>query len=396
MFVDDLQTFSTNVENTITQLTVINTFVEETDSIINTKKSSISTSTDIHLLKNILQKKGVPIKTTSHYVHLGAAYALAQLEHQNQMQTSADVNRRVGIAKSTLTTMIHNGLRRGAIDTNPAIHIIQSILLHQLLSGLTHATLTKADRTALDHTMANAARAIFGIDRKQLIHDRWLLRDTGITSPTDHLYVRDVKLYLDTLAGRLNPVVTNVILHNFPSFTKSCEKSLAKWHITIDEARSIPKKDITKNLQSRAQSIPLTLGNPLAIQTTQDTLQVNTKEKAYTTMQVPPHLLPTFLETRAFLHQGNMTQNDICPFCPNGVNHTYLHCINDCILNKGTKSSQTNPHFIAPTITYPMLIHVLGGESCDDVKQEDCRNIMVHALTMIHNSPILTPRTELD
>jgi hypothetical protein len=54
MFVDDLQTFSTNVENTITQLTVINTFVEETDSIINTKKSSISTSTDIHLLKNIL------------------------------------------------------------------------------------------------------------------------------------------------------------------------------------------------------------------------------------------------------------------------------------------------------------------------------------------------------
>jgi hypothetical protein len=292
--------------------------------------------------------------------------------------------------------MIHNGLRKGAIDTNSATHIIQAVLLHQLLSGLTHATLTKADRTALDHTMANAARAIFGIDQKHLIHDRWILRDTGITCPTEHLHVRDTKLYLDTLTGRINPIVTDVILHNFPRFTKSCHKSLTKWQITINEARTIPKKDTTKNLQARNRLIPLALGNPLAIQTTEDTLQVSAKEKAYLTMQVPPHLLPIFLETRAFLHQGNMVQNEHCPFCPDKINYTYLHCINDCILNKGTKPSQGYQHFSAPKLTYPMLIHALGGKSCESIKKEECRDIMIHALTMIQNSPILTPRTEVD
>jgi hypothetical protein len=391
MFVDDLETYATSMTDLITQLITINDFVTYSDSIINHKKSSISSTIDFTELEQELVSKGIPYKGKKQSVHLGCAVNLGNVNNTNQMQRSPDVNRRIAIANSTLTTMIHNGLREGAIQISPAIHIVESVLLHQLLHGLTHATLTKADRTALDGIMAKAARSIFGMDNKQLIPDKWILRDTGMSCPTEQLYIKDVKFYLDTLAGRLNPTVTALIKYNFPRFTTSCSKSLHKWGLTLNEASCIPNKDVSKHLQRFARKVPLNLTHPLASPSTEEQLQVNANIKAYIKKGIPTTLLPIYMETRAYLHLGNKNQNEICPYCPTFKSHTYLHCINDCVSNTLLRRQIIKKPNPIPYITQQTLIHLLGGQTNTDQTESKSKADMIYVLSLIENSHILNP-----
>jgi hypothetical protein len=274
----------------------------------------------------------VTLQPKKDLIHLGAKYNLAELNKKanNPMLKSSDVTFRIGIAKGALNTMIQNGLKRGAIGIEAAKFIVNAVILQKLTYGLSYAYTTKADEWRLEKVMADAARSIFGVDKKEEIDNKWIIRDTGMTNPMDIIKINDIKLIMAARQGKINTIVRDIILENAPKLAQRTEKTCEAWNVTMKELLHIHSKKLNKYLLQKAIERPLNLIHTNLQLRTEMELKINQARPTYETAGAGADMLPTYLETRAGLHWGNKGESTKCPYCPNNPQHTYIHCINEC------------------------------------------------------------------
>jgi hypothetical protein len=207
---------------------------------------------------------------------------------------------------------------------------VNAVILQKLTYGLSYAYTTKLDEWRLEKVMADAARSIFGVDKKEAINNKWIIRDTGMTNPLDIIKINDIKLMLAAQRGSINTAVRDIILHNAPMLVQKINSTCEAWGVHMEDLMQMQESKLNKYLISKAIARPLKLLHSHLQLKSEEELGVNQPMPTYLTAGVDSDMLATYLESRAGMHWGNAGEDIACPYCRDKPQHTYMHCINEC------------------------------------------------------------------
>jgi len=177
MFVDDLFTFSTNLDDLEAQCKIINQWALESGGVVSFEKSTITATQLTNDEMTALLNAKTNLKYTASTIHLGTKVNPNEFIY-GYTGLGSDVAHRIGKTKSITSTMTKKGLKAGAIATQPAVNLLTTVALASLTYGLSSPNLTKTDKKCMNNTMAQPLTTLLGLHTTITPEEaRWLLHD---------------------------------------------------------------------------------------------------------------------------------------------------------------------------------------------------------------------------
>ena len=149
MFVDDLEVFSTSMEEFVLQQSIINDFAEDWNLIINKSKTHIMTTRQSEALKHWCDLHGLEKEPSKHNRYLGAQV------NPSGMTGNAHVSARIGKCQGMVQFMQKKGLASGRLPVSTALRIFKTVVVPSLLYGMECMELSDYEISRLDYFMAN-------------------------------------------------------------------------------------------------------------------------------------------------------------------------------------------------------------------------------------------------
>jgi hypothetical protein len=374
MFVDDLFTLATSLDDLTLQIATIQNWALQTHSVISFEKSTITTSplTDTQLSE--LKAKCPNIEHTNTTVHLGMKVNLEELLN-GYKEIGTDVAHRAGKTKGILGTMGKKGLKDGAVAPLPAIHIISTTALASLTYGLSCPHLTFKDLRCLANTMADGITTLVGLsNNRDMDESLWLLHDTGITPPATLISINDSTTLILAKEG-LTDFISAAILPMDTALTNAVCAFLASVDSTEDQVRAHKRGERTRFLISKARSAFITeQAEPFK------SLCLTPSPILLSVTELHPSDQTALIRARFFFCHPPSSQ---CKFCdvvgPHSIQHAAWHCD---YFPLSSRRSTTTDHTMAAAI--------LNGHQVDinDINHSTLR----HLLNQLSWSPHFYPR----
>ena len=350
MYVDDLETFAMTFMELMDQWHAIRAYATAHQSVINYKKSSITSSVSQQDLELILDTHDLKLQPVAQCVVLGAKINTGEATNKNPSQThlNTDVKHRISICAIAHKQMREKGLREGAINAPAAIFITKISFPPKLTFGLSSLGLTDYAKLRLRQTLANILYDIIGLDKPNT-DPLWVIYDTGLPDPVNTILVSEASAYAKAKKGFLNKTC-NKIISNCEPLKASLTQAAASWGTTLNKIVAIQNTHLHQFLTDRSRT---TMYNTIKENPTSCTpinaLQTPKGTLAHVRMGTPTHLIPALLKTRHNLLFNYPDQNSPCNLCDSGALRTYTHLITNCTFSAieaaRTKeiNSNTNP-----------------------------------------------------
>ena len=253
MFVDDIETYTHNMEDIKTQFDTAIQFARTHRAVLNIIKSTITSSKGSTAAQAMKNKTGIDLKVQSTTTQLGTRINAKEMRYPDKKRPSTDVSTRCGITNSMTATMTARGLKAGDMTLPDMSKVLKSITAPTLTFGLASTDLTRTDKHNLRQTMANTTVPVLGMKAGTDPTNTWAMLEIGVTDPVDQITITDWTTVIKMMQGKSNPLARKVIAAD-STLKTALEKVKNLWKFTPKNLARIPSKQRNTWLQAKART----------------------------------------------------------------------------------------------------------------------------------------------
>ena len=322
MYVDDLQAFSTSIEDAEKQMKAIMEYALEHEAILNFDKSNILSTIGEKALEKQLKSKLIPLKQTTEAVHLGSMFTLKKKTRGPGARK--DIMHRIKKAKIVTSAMKSLGFCiTDRSDLTLTSKLITALIISSLTYGITTVTASEKDLDTLDISLAPQIEEALGIPITKS-NIKWAYQEMDIIPPSDTVKLNDVTVYSRALNQDINPLYSDIIKTS-KELQSTTTNLLKRIDMVPSQLNKIKGKTIRKKLKD---ALLMTLAEEASPPL--NTRIFNTGPGPSTSqVNIPPVNTRTYIRMREQAAFGN-PNTEICFLCPYKEYHTMLHCIKTC------------------------------------------------------------------
>jgi hypothetical protein len=398
MFVDDLATFTNNMDEVILQLKVIHEYVLTHKGVLNMSKSGISTSGDSATLTTAITESGVSLKVVEEYVHLGAKYKLGHEQHQ--MRMSPDVRHRLAKGRAMLSEMKARGLGQPELHQKATLHIIHTRVAATATYGISSMDMTTIDKMALDKLLSDGIRLACQWSIEEQENVNWIILESNLIPMTILTLMNDVAAWIRALKGKINPLIKNLFeqddkLH--AHIIRTCNS----WQLTIPKLMSV-KDDglyntmrVAYNRTVRMQDEPKELERPCS----KTELGIHLAGTALERVGLDQKHCGKLMRLRSILRHAHQVETEPCVYCNGDEHHTVSHVVSRCSFPPTKRKRQhemeklsTSASYYLTNMSTPQLAGVTGGPLPDDLTLNERGGLCEAVLAIFATSPLFQPQ----
>ena len=353
MYVDDLETFAMTFMELIDQWHAIRAYATAHESVINYKKSSITSSVSQADLELALDTHGLKLKPVAQCVVLGAKINTTEATNRDLPQThlNTDVKHRLSICAIAHRQMREKGLREGAINTPSAIFIAKISFPLKLTYGLSSLGLTVYAKARLRQALANILYDIVGLVKPNT-DPLWIIHETGLPDPVDTILINEAIVFAKAKKGFLNKTCNRIISKCEP-LLENLTQAAASWGMTLKTLLAIQISHLHQHLVGRSRiTMFASIQDDPGGTTSKDVIETPKGTLAHIRMNTPSHLVSFLFQTRHNLFFNTPCQTSPCNLCKTGKQRTYAHLITECTFSP-IEAARTSEMYRTsnPTIT---------------------------------------------
>ena len=383
MFVDDLATFTKNMNEVIKQLNAINKYAVSHKGVVNMFKSAVSTTGDKNTLTEAMNASGVSLKVVEDYVHLGAKYKLNI--KRTHLSMSPDVGHRLSKGRAMLSEMTARGLGQTELKQKATLHIIDKRVVSTVTYGISSLETTATDKMVLNKLLADGVRLACQWDSGETEHTDWIILESNLIPPTVVTQMNDVTAWIRAAKGKMNPVIKQ-LFENDDKLQAHIIKTCSGWHLTIPMLMTVKDKELYKTMRNaytrhiRMRDMP----NELELPCSKHELGIHLHGTALVRTGVQQEYSGTLLELRSILRHSSRIESNVCVYCNGQETHTPIHVISRCSFPPTKRKRQkliamipTNIGYYLTNASTPQLAGVLGGPLPDDLTLDERKQACV-------------------
>ena len=400
MFVDDLATLALLLEHTVAQFIAVQSYALTHRCIINTSKSSVATTEDQKELETALTERGMLIKTTDTYVHLGAKHKLSHI--RTHLHPSPAVLHRLSKARAMLAEMMARGFGQTRLSHTATIPIIDKRVISTAIYGLSSLDATASDKSALLNLATDAVRTAFQWPDEDKEKGEWVILEANIIPPIVTVQINDVAAWIRTSNGLINPLIATILKED-DELHAHIIRLCRGWGLTIQHLKMVKNSDLHKTLRQayRQNTRMQDTSKEDRLPNSKHALGLHLPGTAITRLGIHQMWAGPLMNIRSILRHGHHAEAQKCVFCNTNELHTPAHVISKCSfeMSKDTRTQQlaklkptVSDHL--RTITAGTLTKIMGGEKPIHLTNEETAQACKAALTIFQTSPMYFPPTD--
>ena len=397
MFVDDLSTFTKNMNEVLIQLKTITEYALSHKGVINMQKSAISTSGTSESLTESMKDTGIKLKVVEEYVHLGAKY---NLTHQrSHFGISPDVKHRLAKGRAMLSEMKARGLGQSDLHPKATLHIIDKRVISCVTYGISSLESTATDRMALNRILADGVRLAYRWDKGEEVNITWIILESNIIPPSVLIQMNEVAAWVRASKGKLNPLIQN-LFNTDDKLHAHIIRTVVLWRLTVPILCTVKDKDLFRTMRQSYKTYVSMDDDPneLVMPCNKQALGIHLQNTALERTGVPQSFCTTLMELRCILRYSHRVESKVCSFCYGQETHTAIHVISRCSFPPTKRKRQEEIIKLSTTLSYfvtnlslPQLAGVIGGPLSDVLTLDERRQVCEMVLTIFRTSPLFYP-----
>jgi hypothetical protein len=385
MFVDDIETYTHTIKDLKTQFDTVIEFARTHRAILNTAKSTITSSQGKQALEKELKKIKIQLEAKETTKQLGTRLSAKQIRDPDNTLLSTDVGTRCGVTESMINTMMRKGLRAGDMNLADMTKIIASIIIPTLTFGLASTDINRKDKNKIRTTIATATQGITGITPSHDPKNTWATLELGLTDPIDTIAITDWTTVISMITGEANELASEIVQ------TDSCLKTAleevsGKWGFEARTLAHIGKKNRSAWLKTKARTH--------RIKQTNNTYFDPTGKPVWQNSALSQHHITLLIKYRCMRAQGRLEKNIHCVLClqkniqHKGIQHSLNHCTHGAEIAKNSERTK----YLTPQEkqTWQNLDAQSISELC--AKPTNRENLLSLALDTLNHCHIFEPK----
>jgi hypothetical protein len=241
MFVDDIETYTHETESLSVQYSVAIDFARTHNAVLNTVKSTVTSSIGTTALQAIKSKMNIQLEIQSSTKQLGTRICSKEMRYPDADRPSTDVSARCGATASMCKTMISRGMQAGDMALPDILTITKSIVQSSLTFGLACADLTRKDKNKLRATLAIVAGKAVGLEPDQDPTNTWAALELGLQDPVDLITITDWTAVVGVMHPKANRLAAKVVTAD-STLEEALDKVKDKWDFSFAALAAHPGK----------------------------------------------------------------------------------------------------------------------------------------------------------
>ena len=339
MFVDDLETFTSDTADMKKQHEIAARYALNNDAVISAEKSTITSSSLASSINPEIDNLNLGLTITKSVKVLGYKSCPRELVSTNlkRARPLTEVAYRAGTTQGIAKIMTRRGLKLGGIHTNPSITVVKTILLMNLKYGLSVLEMQKVDKKEVRKPINKVVRNILGSHtvaddtETATAEAEWIIIETGITDPVDIICITEISVVLRARLGQINPKAASIILAD-KELTNQLKLICAVWNTPQDDLIKIKQNAWSTKLKKAARKTRLNKfyavrGNkldPITVPMNEETKPI--WEKA----ELNSKQIQSLVHLRRVLVSGDKEWKRPCLQCESENNCTLRHILLQC------------------------------------------------------------------
>ena len=241
MYVDDLQLLAASLTELEIQIQIVTNAALRKGLVLAKSKTKLLSNKKPSTLTREILYSNLPMttETPATSVYLGVVV-------NPRSSTGGDhITYRLGKAYAALAVMRRRGLRAGAINRAPALHILKAVILPTLLYGLETLQISESEWARLKYHTARMVAETVGLESSLTTPEQsWILAENDILDPKDQTRITRLQLYNKIMTGRANSLTRHLL---------RCQKNNFFSTLVKEDKTSLPR-----DIQRKLEETPLT------------------------------------------------------------------------------------------------------------------------------------------